>query len=349
MGWLDRVNVWKRLEAAETRAQSYADTLTQLLLDRASGSDSVASAADTAAAEIAAGLIGRAFAAGRIEGGGLTDRITPALLGAIGRDLILRGESLVVQSGEHLTRAAVWDVKGNSLDPDQWQYIAELPVPNGGQVKQTFAGSEVAHPRYSTDSTSPWSGISPLVRAGLGSKLIANIESKLGQETSGPVGSLLPVPHDESVDQLKADISSLNGGTALVESTSAGWGEGRQNAPLQDYAQKRLGANPPDGLIRLYGESSLHIVAACGIPVELLEGGQSNAAREGFRRFLHSTIQPLARLVEPELSKLMGTKVTLDFSGLMASDIQGRARAFGSLVQGGMDIEAAMKLTGLDE
>ena len=45
----------------------------------------------------------------------------------------------------------------------------------------------------------------------------------------------------------------------------------------------------------------------------------------------------------------MGAKVRIDFSGLMASDIQGRARAFGSLVQGGMDIESAMKLAGLDE
>ena len=343
MKWLNRFNPLRR----ERRA--YTDTLTRLLMDRAQGSEAVASAADTAAAEIAAGLIGRAFAAGKLQGNGLVNRISPALLASLGRDLVVRGESLIVKAGGGFMRAAQWDVKGDSLNPDYWQYIAELPVPNGAQVKRTYAGSEVAHIRYSTDSAEPWKGISPLVRAGLGSKLIANIESKLGQETSGPVGSLLPLPHDESLDELKADLKKLNGGTALVESTSGGWGEGRQNAPLQDYTQKRIGANPPDSLVSLYTKSQLSIVAAAGVPVELLQGSNQNAAREGFRRFLHSTVQPLARLVEPELSKLVGSNVTLDFSGLMASDIQGRARAFGSLVQGGMEIEPAMKLTGLYE
>lgn len=40
-------------------------------------------------------------------------------------------------------------------------------------------------------------------------------------------------------------------------------------------------------------------------------------------------------------------QVTLSFESLFASDVTGRARAFNSLVQGGMDIEQAAAVTGL--
>ena len=42
-----------------------------------------------------------------------------------------------------------------------------------------------------------------------------------------------------------------------------------------------------------------------------------------------------------------GLEVRLDFDDLMASDITGRARAFGSMVTAGMDVEEAAILTGL--
>ena len=43
----------------------------------------------------------------------------------------------------------------------------------------------------------------------------------------------------------------------------------------------------------------------------------------------------------------LGLSSTFSFEALFASDITGRARAFGSLVQGGMDVEDAANLTGL--
>ena len=45
--------------------------------------------------------------------------------------------------------------------------------------------------------------------------------------------------------------------------------------------------------------------------------------------------------------KLERPGLALDFSGLFASDITGRARAFGSLATGGMDIERAAALSSL--
>ena len=48
-----------------------------------------------------------------------------------------------------------------------------------------------------------------------------------------------------------------------------------------------------------------------------------------------------------ELSEKFEFPVSLNFDSLMASDISGRARAFQSMVGGGMDITKAAALSGL--
>ena len=53
------------------------------------------------------------------------------------------------------------------------------------------------------------------------------------------------------------------------------------------------------------------------------------------------------RLVELELSDKLDTEVTLSFDALYASDITGRARAFQSMVGGGMDVAKAAALSRL--
>ena len=45
--------------------------------------------------------------------------------------------------------------------------------------------------------------------------------------------------------------------------------------------------------------------------------------------------------------KLDAPRLALDFSALFASDITGRARAFASMVQAGMNVEKAAALSGL--
>ena len=57
----------------------------------------------------------------------------------------------------------------------------------------------------------------------------------------------------------------------------------------------------------------------------------------------------MARLVAAELSEKLEYAVSLDLSGLHASDVEGRARAFQSLVGSGMPIGEAASVTGLIE
>ena len=67
------------------------------------------------------------------------------------------------------------------------------------------------------------------------------------------------------------------------------------------------------------------------------------------RRWLHSALQPIGRVVSTEMRLKTGRVVSVDFDALMASDIQGRARAFQSMVGGGMEPARAAALSGLLE
>ena len=86
-----------------------------------------------------------------------------------------------------------------------------------------------------------------------------------------------------------------------------------------------------------------------GCPVELISARSDGAAvREAWRRYAHAFLTPVGGIVAAELAdKLERPGLALDFSGLFASDITGRARAFNSLVQGGMDTDKAAQLSGL--
>ena len=61
-------------------------------------------------------------------------------------------------------------------------------------------------------------------------------------------------------------------------------------------------------------------------------------------------MQPLAGVVAVELARKLGTSsLALSFDRLFASDLSGRARAFQSLVGGGMATDKAAALAGLME
>ena len=81
--------------------------------------------------------------------------------------------------------------------------------------------------------------------------------------------------------------------------------------------------------------------------MELIESSEGTGAREAFRRFLHATIAPASRLVELELSAKLDQDVRLSFESLFAPNLSGRARAFQSLVGGGMDVAKTAALSGL--
>ena len=110
-----------------------------------------------------------------------------------------------------------------------------------------------------------------------------------------------------------------------------------------------MGAAPGAALVQQADLASREIYAACGVPLSLVIDAEGTGQREGFRRLLHATIAPLARIVAEELSAKFEADMSLSFDGLFAADLSGRARAFQSLVNGGMDPGKAAGLAGLME
>ena len=300
----------------EKRA-GYTDVLTQAIIAQANLSGSIYSGA----MEIAAGTYARALASA-VASGRDARYFTATVLGEIGRDLVECGES-------------VWDIQTDRL--------LHLPALDIESARRTL------HLRWSTDVNSG-RGIGPLGRASSLLSLANTMELSLAKESGALVGYILPIPTDgmdTTVTDLRNDLRTLDGKIAIVETTAGGWDTSRASAPRRDYEPRRLGPDIPQSSLQLYMQVNRMVLSACGIPTEIVDertDGTSN--REAWRRFLHSSLQPLGKVIQSQAVEV-DLQVEFSFDNLMASDIAGRARAFGSLVQGGMDVEEAAALTGL--
>ena len=336
---------WGRVEHRENAT----DTIIRALTEAAEGSGAP-SAEALGAVEAAAGLWSRGFSSATVEPQTpATLPLTPSVLAAIGRGLAVRGEAVFVievNGAVELTQASSWKVTGGTR-PETWLYAVELPLPSGKVVKRTLPAQSVLHLRYATRPLKPWAGISPLGMADETRALATWIERRLAEETSTATSYVLPLPEAADVDKLKTDIKGGRGRLHIVDTTSTGWGDGTASAPRADWKSNRLGADPPDSLGKLRGDVRGDVLAAFGVPN--LVFGSGGSAREAYRQFLASTITPISKLVVEELADKLNTPgLTLTFEALKAADIAGRARAYGVLINAGMDPAEAAEATGLD-
>ena len=347
---------WKfwNTPALERRESSLTDEVVRAILARAEGG--VTSPDATAVQEIAAGIWSRAFAAVKVEpeASQAAQALTPSVMAMIGRSLLTGGNSVwavKVRGGEiRLDPIADWTITGEP-DESTWRYTANRAGPSR-QTSQKLTSARVIHVRIGTLPTYPWRGRGPLEIAASSSSLAARIEEQLAEEASGPVGSVIPVPKASvAEDTLATDLKGLKGQLALVESTASGWGEGRQAAPgagAGDWRVQRLGLNPPSPIVGLRTGVAAQLLAAAGVPVALLGDATGTALREAVRGMLHGTLVPVGRIVLTELREKLDTPaLAFDWSRLHATDLSGRARAFQSLVKGGLPVGEAAGLSGL--
>ena len=145
---------------------------------------------------------------------------------------------------------------------------------------------------------------------------------------------------------LKADIAAARERAVLVETTSAGWGEGKMAAPQADWQVRRLGPNPTQVQATVAQQASERTLAACGVPPSLFISDDGTAQRDAVRRWHLGTVIPLADTVAWELAAKLETPVTLRFDSYPL-DLAGRAQAFQKLVAGGMDTDRALQISGL--
>ena len=335
---------------SENRASGgFTDLFVNQLLAQAGG-NVYADVSNTAAAELVAGLWGRAFASAAVSP--TLPGIGPDTLEAIARAMILGGEYLgaidTSDGAVRLLQAYSWDVTGGA-DPQTWRYSLELPGPSGNETRQLPAEGVVSC-RWATAPSTPWRGVGPFQASSLTGALLANLEKTLAAEAGAPSGYVLPTPKDGAdTGALQASMRTLKGKTGIVETTAAGWGQGNSLAPRQDWAVKRFGSDPPSELRELREDAAEAVVSTCLPPGLAFGNTDGTASREATRRWFHTSVAPMGKKVANELgTKLDMPGLTLSFPALeaFASDTVGKARTVGQLVGAGIDVEKALVSAG---
>ena len=310
----------------------------------------------TAAVEAAAGFLGRTLSDADVEAPEWVQRaVTPAWLTQVGRDLVRGGETMSCikmdrQGDVVLVTASSWNFEGGVLDSDQMVRVS-VHGPSHAETKLVPTDG-VVFLKWGSLPGSTYRGSGPTSWASLTAKLQAELERSLGDEAAGPIAQLLAIPKvtkTDSVDPTSAITTALKnarGKGVMLPTTAAAWGGGMSNAPRKDWVQNRLGPSPPEALAMVQKQAFMEMVAACGLSVALFDDSDGTSKREALRQAHFGLVRPVARLLAHELREKLGESVTFTFDNY-ATDLQARAASFQKLVQGGMDLERAVAMTGL--
>ena len=275
--------------------------------------------------------------------------VSPTVLSSIGRSLCRDGESLHVidvRSGRvTLTPVGSWTVHGDS-DPASWRYQVTL---NGPSTSRTIirTGASVLHVRYAPDPNRPWAGRSPMMMAADTARAAGRLENATSEELNFTQSQLI-VPRKSAGDYGIADTLNPETIQKIVSAFAEHTHTGAFVIPA-DVSPQRLGPEPPDSFPLLRDRLESSLLALHGLPPALLASrGTGTAMRESYRQLLHGLLKPLGLLVSEELQAKLHPDASLSFDALRAGDIQGSARAFGSLTKAGLSTEQAASIVGFE-
>ena len=276
----------------------------------------------------------------------------------VGRALIRRGECLfaIQVDGGRLMILPVegYDIAGGA-DPEQWTYRVWLHGPTR-QSDHVLPAASVIHFRIGEREQAPWRGRPPALDAEVSASILAGIERGLRQEAAAPTGNLIAAAARPNSPEkvagkrgvataISAAIGELRGRTMAVAAPSAS----RMDATTPtaaDLRQRRIGIEPPAELATIRREVAGAVLAACGVPAALADPTAATSLREGWRLFLSSWVQPVARVLAEEAAHKLGIEgVEYAPGALHGMDV--RARSFASLAGGGMEVDEAKMLAGL--
>ena len=273
------------------------------------------------------------------------EALDPVVLGMIGRQLLLRGESLhliEVRGGRiALSPASWWDVQGRG-DRGSWFYRGQLAGPDWSRSFASPAAG-VLHVVIGQSALRPWRGRSPVrsAAATLGESVESAVSAEL-RKLAAQVVSGGDRQFEAKLRQATARVDDVLWAGSPEVSAPAQWGEAPRPVNVA-----QLGPRPSSELGSLRDRVERTLWMAAGLPVEWLTGGAGPALREGGRTALHWTFQPIVRLIAAEASLKLGGPVSLSLERLQASDVAGRARAFGILKGAEVETERALRLSGL--
>ena len=328
-------------------SSSYADLVVSRLVAAATGAGdgSALAAIETAARWWGLGLASATFKPPSLALSGLT----PSVLDAIGRALCRAGESLHVIDVRNgrvtLTPCGSWAVLGSD-DPATWTYRVTLSGPSATRTA-TLPAASVLHVKYSPHPSRPWAGRSPVQLAIDTAKAAGLLETATAGELNFTQQQLL-TPRRGAGDYALTDTLTPDTMQKIVSAVAEHVGTGAFVIPA-DVTPQRLGPEPPDSFALLRDRLEHAMYAMHGLPPALVAArGTGTAMRESFRQLLHGLLKPLGAILAEEARAKLDPAAVLSFDALRAGDLVGTARAFGSLVKGGLTPAAAGAAVGLD-
>ena len=333
----------------EKRSSSFEGRVTDAIVAAATGERETADG--LAALEFCAGLVSRCFATAEVS----NDRyslVTPAVLELIGRELVIRGESVhLIEAGmtrPRLVPAGTWDVRGDD-DPMGWRYRVDL---FGASQHRTrlVPGAAVVHARVNTDPVRPWIGRAAHRIAATTSSTAALAETGAQKELKTPHGRLLASP-GTAVQRGEVATEVAKGGLRIMPSGRDIDIRHRQDNSSSQWRPAYLGPEVDDGARSLRAEAAQAVILACGVPLPLADPRTDGTSRrEAYRTFIFTLLSPWARTLEAELrDKLDSPSLSLSFAGLHGADLGTRGRALKQLVDAGVSLSEALAITGLEE
>ena len=335
----------------ESRAESPSDYTSLRIADataRVSGKPGVqGSAAYISARNLIADSVSIAEVSGEFS-----ESLKP-LLPAIATGLVDCGESVfeIQLSGDgklSLLPATIASVSGGA-DPSEWDYLLTRQGPSESTSIQRPAAAVLAFTAH-VDPKRPWRGRGAISASGTGA-LLAELEAQLLLESKVKPTRLITAG---SVKLQGGDVeaSIQRGGIVSVLQAFA-------TAVSTDPSGLKAGTIKNEStasVVSLHQNLSAQIASALGVPPDLLGSTASEAGtRESFRRFAASTINALLEIIQVEWQAKIGA-LAISMLALKAGDIAARSRAVGSranafknLVSGGVGVERALSLSGLND
>ena len=354
---------WSKREPEQrSTATGYTASLTAALQAGAEGGVSDTAPLATAALEAAAGLYARCMSAAVVKGADdVADALPAPVLALIARNLIRRGEDhhrIYVRGGRLVLEPVGFAyAHGAGPDPLRWTYSATLYGPTDSRHEWVPATS-MLHCRYSVDASRPWLGVPPWSWAASTSQAIAALDRFVAREASAPHGSLLGMPESPQIDEagevtpldaFRGDLFKARGGVLITEFS----GNADPDAPTGQRGSRiehlRFGMER-ETVDALRTATGRDVLAACGVPPSLMvPNSDGTAQRESYRRFLHTALRPMARVMEAELRmKLDAPNLRLDMADLHAADSESRSRSLANFIKAGVDPRDAARAASIE-
>ncbi len=286
----------------------------------------------TATVQSCVSLWENAFALADVKG---TELLTRPVMALIARSIALRGEAVMLATGEGLVPCSDWDVSTRNGIPRA--YRVSIPEA-GGPRSLTALAAEVMHLRIGSDMVAPWTGTAPLRRAPLTAELLHQVESALRDVyRDAPLGSLIiPLPDagSDDMETMRAAFRGRRGSSLVIEgvaqATAAGMHPNLGKSPDQlspDLSKSMTGETleaARDAVCMVFGV----------LPGLMNRGTTGPMVREAQRHLCGWVLQPMAELLAQEASEKLGVSVMIDVGRpLQAFDAGGRARALAQIIE----------------